>query len=83
MTHAFNKLNDGCRCVQGYAERKVLLLCDVVGVCKKLHNEGVRKERLAALKATRTVSYTLGCSALVGPPLPKVQPVSKFVTGKH
>ncbi|MEW5310645.1 MAG: hypothetical protein WDW38_002423 [Sanguina aurantia] len=39
---------------QGYAERKVLLLCDVVGVCKKLHNEGVRKERLAALKATRT-----------------------------
>lgn len=42
---------------QGYAERKVLLLCDVVGVCKKLHNEGVRKERLAALKATRTVSF--------------------------
>lgn len=45
--------------VQGYAERKVLLLCDVVGVCKKLHNEGVRKERLAALKATRTVSSVL------------------------
>ncbi|GLI64159.1 hypothetical protein VaNZ11_007344 [Volvox africanus] len=37
----------------GYAERKVLLLCDVIAVCKKLHNEEVRQERLAALKATR------------------------------
>ncbi|GIL45501.1 hypothetical protein Vafri_2721 [Volvox africanus] len=37
----------------GYAERKVLLLCDVIAVCKKLHNEEVRQERLTALKATR------------------------------
>ncbi|KAG2435127.1 hypothetical protein HXX76_007212 [Chlamydomonas incerta] len=38
---------------QGFAERKVLLLCDVITVCKKLHNDEVRHERLAALKATR------------------------------
>ncbi|EFJ49378.1 hypothetical protein VOLCADRAFT_89740 [Volvox carteri f. nagariensis] len=38
---------------QGYAERKVLLLCDIIAVCKKLHNEEVRQERLAALKASR------------------------------
>ncbi|PNH09698.1 Centrosomal protein [Tetrabaena socialis] len=38
---------------QGFAERKVLLLCDVITVCKKVHNEEVRQERLAALKATR------------------------------
>lgn len=41
---------------QGFAERKVLLLCDVITVCKKLHNDEVRHERLAALKATRQVS---------------------------
>ncbi|GLC57565.1 hypothetical protein PLESTB_001241000 [Pleodorina starrii] len=40
---------------QGYAERKVLLLCDVIAVCKKLHNDEVRQERLAALKATRQI----------------------------
>lgn len=40
--------------VQGYAERKILLLCDVIQVCRKLHNDEVRKERLAALKP-RTV----------------------------
>lgn len=33
----------------------MLLACDVIAVCKKLHNEEVRKERLAALKSTRTV----------------------------
>ncbi|GFR40196.1 hypothetical protein Agub_g756 [Astrephomene gubernaculifera] len=37
----------------GFAERKVLLLCDVIAVCKKLHNDEVRHERLAALKASR------------------------------
>lgn len=31
----------------------MLLVCDVIGVCKKVHNEEVRQERLAALKATR------------------------------
>ena len=36
--------------VQGFAERKVLLLCDVIQWCKKTHNDEVRKERLAALK---------------------------------
>ncbi|KAG2501080.1 hypothetical protein HYH03_000898 [Edaphochlamys debaryana] len=38
---------------QGFAERKVILLCDVIAVCKKVHNDEVRQERLAALKATR------------------------------
>eukprot|EP00798_Chlamydomonas_sp_ICE-L_P004811 gene4811-34565_t len=35
---------------QGYAERKVNLLCDVIQWCKKTHNDALRKERLAALK---------------------------------
>ncbi|GIL72177.1 hypothetical protein Vretimale_340 [Volvox reticuliferus] len=48
----------------GYAERKVLLLCDIIAVCKKLHNEEVRQERLAALKATR--QHQVG-SRLVAP----------------
>ena len=41
---------------QGFAERKVLLACDAIAVCKKLHNEEVRKERLAALKSSRQAS---------------------------
>ena len=41
--------------LQGYAERKVILLCDVIQICKKLHNDELRKERLAALKS-RTVA---------------------------
>lgn len=36
--------------VQGYAERKLLLINDVTQVCKKIHNDEIRKERLAALK---------------------------------
>ncbi|KAL6745505.1 Centrosomal spindle body, CEP44-domain-containing protein, partial [Haematococcus lacustris] len=35
---------------QGFAERKLLLLCDVIQCCKKIHNDEIRKERLAALK---------------------------------
>jgi hypothetical protein len=35
---------------QGFAERKILLLCDVIAACKKIHNDEIRKERLAALK---------------------------------
>ncbi|GAX81755.1 hypothetical protein CEUSTIGMA_g9183.t1 [Chlamydomonas eustigma] len=36
---------------QGFAERKILLLCDVISACKKIHNDEIRKERLAALKS--------------------------------
>jgi hypothetical protein len=36
--------------IQGFAERKLLLLCDVITACKRIHNEEIRKERLAALK---------------------------------
>ncbi len=40
---------------QGFAERKVLLLCDLIAAAKRIHNEEVRQERLAALKANRQV----------------------------
>lgn len=31
--------------VQGYAERKLLLLCDVIGAAKAFHADAVRRER--------------------------------------
>lgn len=36
--------------MQGFAERKLLLVSDVIQACKKIHNDEIRKERLAALK---------------------------------
>ena len=42
--------------LQGFAERKILLLCDVITACKKIHNDEIRKERLLALKS-RAVSF--------------------------
>ena len=36
---------------QGFAERKILLICEVISACKKIHNDEIRKERLAALKS--------------------------------
>eukprot|EP00983_Pelagomonas_calceolata_P029396 921339-Pelagomonas_calceolata.AAC.1 len=36
--------------LQGFAERKLILVSEVVQACKKIHNDEIRKERLAALK---------------------------------
>lgn len=51
-----------CVYVQGFAERKVLLVCDAIQACKKIHNDEVRKERLAALRPGKQV----GCATLRG-----------------
>jgi hypothetical protein len=47
-THPHTKLHAR---TQGFAERKVLLVCDVIGAAKKIHADELRKERLAALKS--------------------------------
>jgi hypothetical protein len=40
---------------QGYAERKVLLLCDVVRASKELHAAGAKQERAKVQAACRQV----------------------------
>ena len=53
--------------MQGFAERKLLLLSEVIHACKKIHNDEVRKERLLALKANKQVwsEYNLGNCPLI------------------
>lgn len=46
--------------LQGFAERKILLVCDVIGACKKIHADALRKERLAALKSRSVGLYKTG-----------------------
>lgn len=46
--------------LQGYAERKVLLLCDVVKAARELHAAGAKQERAKAQAACRQVGT---CSA--------------------
>jgi centrosomal protein CEP44 len=46
--------------LQGFVERKLLLLSDVVAACKKVHNDELRRERLAALKSGKQVGHACG-----------------------
>lgn len=46
--------------VQGFAERKVLLVRQVVKACKDHHNGAAHKERLAALKGTHSEQRLYG-----------------------
>lgn len=48
------------RAAQGFAERKVLLVRQVVKACKDHHNGAARKERLAALKDTHSEQRLYG-----------------------
>jgi hypothetical protein len=41
--------------LQGYAERKVLLLCDVVKAARELHAAGAKQERAKLQAACRQV----------------------------
>lgn len=58
--------------LQGYAERKVLLLCDVVRAAKELHAAGAKQERAKVQAACRQVGLVgvpaggrrQGCGAL-------------------
>ena len=43
-------------CLQGFAERKLLLLSDVIAYCKSFHNAAVRRARLAAASASTKAS---------------------------
>lgn len=52
MLHALT--SGTCTPAQGFAERKLILISDVVQACKKIHNDEIRKERLAALKQKQT-----------------------------
>jgi hypothetical protein len=45
-----NQIHCVTSCTQGFAERKLMLISEVVQACKKIHNDEIRKERLAALK---------------------------------
>lgn len=42
---------------QGFAERKLMLISEVVQACKKIHNDEIRKERLAALKTKQVCCF--------------------------
>lgn len=42
--------------LQGFAERKLLLLSDVIAYCKSFHNAAVRRARLAAASAPTKAS---------------------------
>lgn len=46
--------------LQGFAERKVILVSDTIAACKKIHNDEVRKERLAALASNKRQVSGLG-----------------------
>lgn len=48
---------------EGYAERKLLLLRQVIRACKDHHNAAARKERLAALKGTHSEQKLYGGSS--------------------
>jgi hypothetical protein len=56
---------------QGYAERKILLLCDVIHACRRIHSDAARRERLSlARPPARKVGGGGGASAareLAGP----------------
>lgn len=41
--------------LQGFAERKILLLCDIISACRKVHNDALRRERLSSVRASRKV----------------------------
>jgi hypothetical protein len=41
--------------LQGFAERKILLLCDIIQACRKVHNDALRRERLSRVRASRKV----------------------------
>ncbi len=51
--------------LQGFAERKLELACDIVRACKERHNAAARQERLAALKGVHT-EQRLYCTAASG-----------------
>eukprot|EP00967_Tisochrysis_lutea_P058730 scaffold74763_cov22-Tisochrysis_lutea.AAC.1 len=47
--------------LQGFAERKLILVSEVVQACKKIHNDEIRKERLAALKTKQVGKCRVPC----------------------
>lgn len=49
---------------QGFAERKVLLLCDAIGAVRRIHAQQARQERLGALKSYKQVGG--GSERIVG-----------------
>ncbi len=63
---------------QGFAERKLMLVSEVVQCCKKIHNDETRKERLAALKAGRGAAPAVALGAA-----PHAQHVSGTDLGEH
>lgn len=44
--------------LQGFAERKLMLLSDVIAYCKSFHNAAVRRARLAAASAPSKASQS-------------------------
>lgn len=53
--------------LQGFAERKVLLLIDAIAACKRTHNDEVRRERQAAARVTVAPSAAATGSARISP----------------
>lgn len=45
--------------LQGFAERKILLLCDAVQACRNLHSDEAKRERQRTVKAYCLVSSGL------------------------
>ena len=53
--------------VQGFAERKLLLVAQIVRACWEHHNVAARKERLASLRAANTEQRLYASVAAAGP----------------
>lgn len=66
---------------QGFAERKLMLISEVVQACKKIHNDEIRKERLAALKTKQVRQHGTGPTTSILYVWPRQHSISRLSRG--